>query len=152
MTGMAKSVFAREDVVIGFVLVALGVAASVVATGMAQGPQQRTLPPSTVPLICTIGIALCGTFLTIKGLLIPQKAISVPFDSRQISIFCLFMAFFLAFEHVDFRLLILIFVPACMALMGCRSWRQLVMTPVVTMLGVWGFFVELFKVFLPTWM
>lgn len=149
---MAKSVLVREDVVIGLVLVGLGVAASLAATGLAQGPQQRTLPPSTVPLICTIGIALCGAFLTIKGLLVPQKPVSLPFDSRQISIFLLFMAFFLAFEHVDFRLLILIFVPACMALMGCRSWRQLVITPLVTMLGVWGFFVELFKVFLPTWM
>ncbi|MFN7225033.1 MAG: tripartite tricarboxylate transporter TctB family protein [Paracoccaceae bacterium] len=149
---MARSVLAREDVVIGLVLVALGVAASIVATNIAQGPQQRTLPPNTVPLICTIGIVLCGAFLAIKGLFVAQKAISLPFDSRQFSIFLLFMAFFLAFEHVDFRLLILVFVPACMALMGCRSWRQLLITPVLTMLGVWGFFVELFKVFLPTWM
>lgn len=152
MTSMAKSVLTREDVVIGLALVGLGVAASVAAMGLAQGPQQRTLPPSTIPMICTIGIALCGVFLTLKGLFVPQKAVSLPFDSRQISIFLLFMAFFLAFEYVDFRLLILVFVPACMALMGCRSWRQLLITPLVTMLGVWGFFVELFKVFLPTWM
>lgn len=152
MTALAKSILAREDVVIGLVLMGLGVAATVIATGIAQGPQQRTLPPNTVPLICTIGIALCGTVLAIKGLFVSQRAISLPFDSRQFSIFVLFMAFFLAFERVDFRLLILVFVPACMALMGCRSWRQLLITPLLTMLGVWGFFVELFQVYLPTWM
>jgi len=152
MTGMAPSILKREDVAVGLVLVALGVAASLVAHGIAQGPQQRTVPPSTVPLICTIGIALCGAVLTIKGLLGPQKAIALPFDSRQISVFALFIAFFLAFEHVDFRLLILVFVPSCMALMGCRSWPQLIIVPVAAMLGVWGFFVQLFKVFLPTWM
>lgn len=152
MTAQAKSTLLREDVVIGLVLVGLGVAATFAATGIAQGPQQRTLPPNTVPLICTIGLLLCGVFLTIKGLLVPQKAIGLPIDSRQFSILILFIAFFLAFEHVDFRLLILVFVPACMLLMGCRSWPQLLITPVVTMLGVWGFFVQLFKVFLPTWM
>jgi hypothetical protein len=152
MTPLAKSILAREDLVIGLVLVGLGVAASIAATGIAQGPQQRTLPPNTVPLICTIGIVLCGMFLMIKGFLVPLKAITLPFDSRQFSVFVLFVAFFLAFEHVDFRLLILVFVPSCMALMGCRSWRQLLIAPLMTVAGVWVFFVEIFKVFLPTWM
>jgi hypothetical protein len=151
MTEMAVSKLKREDVAVGLVLMGLGIGASVIAMDISLGPQQRTLPPNTVPLLCTVGIALCGLFLTIKGLVVPQKAISLPFDSRQISIFALLIAFFLAFEHVDFRLLILAFVPACMLLMGCRSWRQLVFVPLVTMLGVWGFFVELFNVYLPTW-
>ena len=149
---MATSIIKREDVAVGLVLLALGTVASIVATGISPGPQQRTLPPNTVPLICTVGIALCGLFLTIKGAVTPQKAVSLPSDSRQISVFALLIAFFLAFEHVDFRLLILTFVPTCMLLMGCRSWRQLVIVPVATMLGVWAFFVEVFNVFLPTWM
>lgn len=152
MNRTASSIIKREDVAIGLVLLGLGVVASFMATGISQGPQQRTVPPNTVPLICTVGIALCGVFLTIKGLFLPQRSISLPFDSRQISVFALFIAFFLAFEQVDYRLLIIVFVPACMLLLGCRNWRQIVIVPLATVLGVWGFFGELFNVFLPTWM
>lgn len=146
------AVFRSSDLVVGLLLVAFGGLGTWLALGTSGGPAMRTLPPNTVPLICTIGIALCGAAIAIKGLILrdgPQ--ITLPFDTRQAVVAVLFFAFFLAFEHVDYRLLILIFVPAVMAVLGCRSWKQLVLVPIAVALGIWGFFGELFNVFLPTW-
>ena len=147
------SLLKSKDVVVGLVLMACGGIATWLALGISPGPAMRTLPPNTVPLICTIGITLCGVFVTIKGALFDPdgESIAFPIDLPQALVLVLFFGFFLAFEHVDYRLLILGFTPAVMAVLGCRSWKQLVIVPVATVIGIWGFFGELFNVFLPTW-
>jgi putative tricarboxylic transport membrane protein len=151
MTGPAPQIWRRSDMIIGLVLLAFGLGATFLALDISQGPQQRTLPPNTVPLICTVGIVLCGLALIGRGLTVPQKAIALPFDLRQVLTAVCFFAFFLLFEHVDFRLLITSFVAITMWLLGCRSWKQLVIVPLATTAGIWVFFVKLFSVFLPTW-
>lgn len=152
MIGTGAPLLRRGDVVIGLVLLAFGAGATMLALDIPRGPQQRTLPPNTVPLICTLGIALCGAILTLRGLIVPQRAVPFPFDLRQALTAASFFAFFLLFEHVDFRLLITGFVVVVMALLGCRSWKQLVIVPLATTAGIWLFFVEIFNVFLPRWM
>ncbi len=151
MSGQAPQLWRRSDTIIGLVLLAVGVGATFIALDISQGPQQRTLPPNTVPLICTIGILLCGLALIIRGVAVPQKAITLPFDLRQVLTAVCFFTFFLLFEHVDFRLLIPSFIAITMWLLGCRNWKQLVIIPVAATAGIWVFFVKLFSVFLPTW-
>ena len=141
----------RSDVVVGLVLVAFGGVATWLALGISAGPAMRTLPPNTFPLICTIGIGLCGAALLIRGLVAGETAARLPLDARQAVVLALILGYFLAFEHVDYRLAVLVFVAVTMFVLGCRSWKQLVIAPVATMAAIWIFFQQLFDVYLPTW-
>lgn len=148
---MRAGLFLRNDVAVGFVLLAFGVVATALALDIPRGPVQRTLTPATVPLMCTVGIGLCGLALLVRGLMVDQAPVRMPMDRRQAVTLALFAAFFLAFEDVDYRLLLALFVPSVMFTLGCRSWKQLVGVTVAVIAGIWIFFVELFDVFLTTW-
>lgn len=142
----------KSDVVVGLVLVAFGVIASYLALQISPGPSMRTLPPNVVPLICTVGIGLCGAALVAKGLISKTGSrLTGPMDWQQAIVLVLFVLFFLNFEHIDYRLSIGIFIFAVMLVLGCRSIFQLVLVPVGTVVAIWIVFQSLFNVFLPTW-
>ena len=62
---MVFSVLRRSDFVIGLALIVFGGLATWLALQISQGPTQRTLSPNVVPLICTVGIMICGLVLAV---------------------------------------------------------------------------------------
>lgn len=141
----------RTDVVVGLALIVFGGLATWLALQISLGPTQRTLPPNTVPLICTIGITACGVALFVRALIFGSPEIVKAFDFKQLLVAVLIAGFLFSFPHVDFRLGIFVFTLATMLALGCRSLLQLFFVPLVTAGAIWLVFGRLFQVYLPTW-
>lgn len=148
---MVFQLLKKSDVVVGLFLLAFGGIATFLALQISQGPAMRTLPPNVVPLICAIGIGVCGLGLLIKGFVTASSPLPALFDRRQLTVMVLFGIFFFTFEQFDYRLSIGVFTLVVMFVLGCRSWKQLLLVPIGTVFCVWLLFQQLFKVFLPTW-
>lgn len=148
---MVLSMLRRSDMVIGLALLALGALATWLALQIGAGPVQRTLPPNTVPLICSIGIMVCGLVLSVRAAVLGSAEIERAFDLQQLVVAVLIGVFFVSFPHIDFRVGIAVFTLGTMLALGCRSLVQLIIVPLATAGGIWLLFGHLFQVFLPTW-
>lgn len=148
---MVFSVLRRSDFVIGLALIVFGGLATWLALQISQGPTQRTLSPNVVPLICTVGIMICGLVLAVRALIFGSDPIAKAFDVQQLFVAVLIGAFLLSFPYVDFRLAIAVFTLATMVALGCRSWAQLIIVPLATAGTIWLVFGSLFQVYLPKW-
>lgn len=141
----------NQDVVVGLAVSALGGIFALVGLQIPTGPVMSTLPPQTVPLICSIGIVLCGIFQIGKGLLSATGPKQSFFDSRQVWVLTIIFIFLSLFERSDYRLSIPIFILALMVALGCKNWKHLGIIPLATTGIIWVFFQKLFSVYLPTW-
>lgn len=148
---MNVPVLRRTDFVVGLALVAIGGLATWLALQISAGPLQRTLAPNVVPLMCTIGIILCGVVLAIRAVIFGSPAIERVIDVQQLLVAALIGAFLFLFPSIDFRLSIAVFTLSVMMVLGCRTIPQLVIVPVATAGAIWLVFGHLFKVYLPTW-
>ena len=141
----------QSDVIVGLTLLVFAIVAFFIALHMHVGSANRTFPPNTIPIICSLGIGSIGATLFVHGLLSGTCFLPMILSWRQLLTVALITLFILAFEKIDFRLNVSVFVFVTMFILGCRDWRQLLLIPVLTSIGIWTIFYHFFKILLPTW-
>lgn len=144
-------IFKNPDVASGVALLVVGGVATWLAYGIRRGPDIGNLPPNFVPLLCTFGVIVCGVVLLFKGFRSVAAPLPLIADGRIAAVAVLLGLYFWFFEEIDFRVGSYAFVLLTMLAMGCRSWVQLLVTPVAVSGGVYLVFRYLFEILLPTW-
>lgn len=103
------------------------------------------------PQLASICILLCGIGVAVQAWMAEDKPFPFLFNRANLLVAAIFLVYFLTFERVDFRVGAWACIAGCMYVLGCRSWLQLVLTPVVTALAVYWIFTQGFEVVLPSW-
>lgn len=80
-----------------------------------------------------------------------SKPLPFMFNRANFLVAAIFLMFFMTFEKFDFRFSSWAVILSCMYVLGCRSWLQLLLTPVITALAVYFTFTKGFEVVLPAW-
>lgn len=80
-----------------------------------------------------------------------SKGLPFLFNRANFLVAAIFLIFFMTFELVDFRLSAWAVIICCMLVLGCRSWLQLLLTPLITAMSVYWIFTKGFEVVLPSW-
>ena len=103
------------------------------------------------PQLASLGIGLCGVGVLIQAWRAEDKAMPFLFNRTNFLVAAIFLIFFMTFELVDFRVGSWAVIISCMFVLGCRSWLQLALTPLITALLVYWIFTSGFEVVLPSW-
>ncbi|MCC2098185.1 MAG: tripartite tricarboxylate transporter TctB family protein [Hyphomicrobiales bacterium] len=103
------------------------------------------------PQLASICIMLCGLGVLFQAWRAEPKAMPFLFNRSNLLVAAIFLIFFMTFEKVDFRVGAWAVILSCMFVLGCRSWLQLALTPLITSLFVYWIFTQGFEVVLPAW-
>lgn len=141
----------NPDVVSGAALIVVGAATLALSLDISRGPDTLNLPPNFVPLLCSGGIILAGLIVLARSLFSEARELPVVLNGRIAAVALALGLYYWFFEQIDFRLGSWVFVLATMFIMGCRSWKQLLITPIAVSGGIFLIFRYLFEILLPTW-
>lgn len=103
------------------------------------------------PQLASVGIFLCGIGVLAQAWMADTKPLPFLFNRANFLVAAIFLIFFTNFERIDFRLSSWAVILSCMFVLGCRSWLQLLLTPVITAFAVYMTFTKVFEVVLPAW-
>lgn len=141
----------HPDVASGLCALVAGLALILISLDIDVAPSQATLNARFFPILAASFIALCGLGILARGLIVPRAEIPIWVNFRLAATATLFVAYFLSFEYVDFRVGAWVLTLACMVVLGARSRVQLAVTPAVVAVSIYGIFRYGFEVILPTW-
>ncbi len=140
----------HPDILSGLALIVAGAVMTYLSWQIETAPQE-VLTARFFPVLASIGLALCGLGLAIKGLLATRKSLPNFSDLRVIGLIVVFLLYFFTFTIVDFRLSTWALMLASMYLLGARSGKQLVITPIAVSLITFVIFRYGFEILLPQW-
>jgi hypothetical protein len=103
------------------------------------------------PQLASICIVVCGLGVLYQALRAERKPMPFIFNRANLLVAGFFLIYFLTFESIDFRVSAWALIFACMFVLGCRSWIQLLLTPLITAFCVYFIFTQGFEVVLPSW-
>ena len=103
------------------------------------------------PQLASVCIFLCGLGVLYQAWRADAKAMPFLFNRSNFLVAAFFLIYFLTFELVDFRVSSWALILASMVALGCRSWLQLILTPLVSALFVYYIVTKGFEVVLPSW-
>lgn len=103
------------------------------------------------PQLASVCIVLCGLGVMYQAWRAEPKAMPFLFNRANLLVAAIFIIFFMTFEMADFRFSAWAVILTCMFVLGCRSWLQLLLTPIIMSLFVFWVFTKGFEVVLPTW-
>ena len=141
----------HPDVASGLCALIAGLALIVISLDIDIAPGQATLNARFFPILASAFIALCGLGILARGLMVERAELPVWVNARLVAVGVLFIAYFLSFEYVDFRVGAWGLTLSCMIALGARSRVQLAVTPIVVAGSIYGIFRYGFEVLLPTW-
>ena len=141
----------HPDVASGLCALVAGLALIFISLDIDIAPGGSSLNARFFPILAAGFIALCGLGILARGLIVPREELPVWVNTRLVATAALFIAYFLSFEYVDFRVGAWVLTLASMLVLGARSRVQLVVTPIVVAGSIYGIFRYGFEVLLPTW-
>ena len=141
----------HPDILSGLAAVAGGAALIYVSLNIDVAPGQTALNARFMPILAAACIVACGIGIAAKGFLAEPTELPFGINPRVTAIMVAFLAYFLSFEHVDFRFGAWALTLICMYVLGARSPVQLVLTPLLTAAVIYLTFRYGFEVILPTW-
>jgi len=144
-------VLRNPDLVSGAALLLVGGVAVWLSLGIRSGAGLTGIAPNFVPLICGWGVVICGVILVFNAFRQVQAPQPVLIDARILGVGLLLGLYYWFFEEIDFRLGSWAFVLASMFVLGCRSWKQLLIVPIAVAGITFLVFRYLFVILLPTW-
>ena len=140
----------HPDILSGFALIAAGAVMTYLSWQIETVPYE-VLTARFFPVMASIGLALCGVGLMIKGVVAARKTLPNFSDRRVVGLIVVFLLYFFTFTIVDFRLSTWALMLASMYLLGARSRNQLVVTPIAVSLITFVIFRYGFEILLPQW-
>jgi hypothetical protein len=146
-----SGIFKNPDMVSGAALIVFGAVATALSLDISRGPDIISLPPNFMPLICSVGIVLCGLVLLVRGFTSERAELPMILDRGSAGVAVALGFYFWFFDDLDFRLGTWALVLVIMLVMRCRSWKQLLIVPIATSAIIYVTFRYLFEILLPVW-
>lgn len=141
----------HEDTICGAALAAAGAIAGWLALGIGTGAAGATLPPNFFPLLCSIGLMVCGAVLLLRGLRSAAGPLPTLIDVRIAVVGGMLIAFYWWFAFWDFRVAAAAMTFVTMWMFGIRSPVRLTLIPLGLAIGLYFAFTRGFQLVLPTW-
>lgn len=141
----------NEDTVAGGALLALAAAITWLSMDIGTGAGGATLKPNFFPLVCAVGLALCGAILAVRGLRSSVRELPSLIDPRFGIVATVLVVFFWGFTYIDFRVGAWAVTLVCMLAFGMRRPVILLIYPIALSATLYFAFSLGFNVVLPTW-
>lgn len=132
-------------------LTALAVVLWVVSEGIEVNPGQTTFTARFFPQLMALIMAGCGLGVAVNGLRAAPQSLPQVFSWRVCGLGVLLLAYFMGFEHIDFRVGSWAVTLLGMLLLGARRPLELVIVPIGLSVAVYTVFRYAFVIVLPTW-
>lgn len=139
------------EIIVGFFLVAWGLAFFLLALEFPPSLNPHDLGPDVLPKITSVILVLLGIALVIQGVLGRKKAgkFSIRHPVNILAITALLLAYAWAMPGLGYYLSTGLFLPAMLLFAMERRWPRIVGTTIGFILFAWGAFDLLLKVPLP---
>ena len=141
----------NEDTVSGTAVAALGAAVVWLSWGMGTGAAGATLPPNFFPLLCAVGLLVCGGALLLRGLRAETGSLPQIVNLRVAVVGASLFVFYWFFADIDFRVGAIVLTLVTMLAFGIRSPLQLIILPLLLAFGLHFAFTRGFGLVLPIW-
>lgn len=141
----------NENALAGLALLVLAAAVVWLSLDMGTGAAGGTLKPNFFPLICAVGIGLCGAILLVGGLRAGRDHIPSLVDRRFAIVAGLVAIYFWWFAQIDFRVGAFVVAFVSLLAFGIRNVALLAIYPAALTAVLYFGFTEGFDVVLPTW-
>lgn len=142
-----------SDFCLGVFFTLLGIV--VLVLGLRMPSSQRGIGPGVYPTFIAIIMIICGAVVAIEnamhGLEIPSFVIkNKPGMLRMLALLLATFLYLYLLDIVGFLLLSPFYMFFVMWLYGQRRWKSSILISILTTVILYGVFVKLFRIFLPT--
>ena len=97
-----SGIFKNPDMVSGAALIVFGAVATALSLDISRGPDIISLPPNFMPLICSVGIVLCGLVLLVRGFTSERAELPMILDRGSAGVAVALGFYFWFFDDLDF--------------------------------------------------
>ncbi|MBM9593177.1 tripartite tricarboxylate transporter TctB family protein [Roseitranquillus sediminis] len=141
----------NEDTVAGGFIAAIGTLVAYLSLDIRAGATANTLPPNFFPLLCSLGLVICGLVIMLRGLRAEARPLPALVDWRVAVVGGMAFVFYWFFADIDFRVGAAALTVVTMWAFGIRSVMQLVLVPSILSIGLYYAFTRGFQLVLPIW-
>ena len=142
--------FRHPDMLSGTAILAAGLA-TIFFSLRIDTSQLTGLSAQFFPLFIGAGLVLAGLAIFANGLFAARRPLPFIADRRVAIITGLFLAYFLSFAYVDFRVAAWAMMLLCMLTLGARRVWTLLLVPIATSAAIYLVFRYGFTILVPTW-